>query len=375
MALRTLVRAPLAGFKPYVAGKPIEEVRRELGLAGRIAKLASNENPLGTSPRALAAMREAIEEVSLYPDDSAWCFRQAVARRHGVGMENVFAASGSVEVIELAAVAFLNPGDPVATSERTFAIYALAAKKAGAELRLSRMTDGRYRYDLRALASLVDERVKIVFLANPTNPTGTWFDRREFDAFMERVPPDVLVVYDSAYEEFADQDDMPDPLAHMRAGRRILYLRTFSKACGLAGIRIAYAVGPADVIAGLMTCRFPFNTNLVAQRAAVAAMDDEEFVHRSRDFARAELEFLRRGLAHLPVTVPPTRANFLLVDTNRDAEWLFVELQKRGVIVRPMGGYDLPRALRVSPGLRADNEAFLHHLGELLAGDGTPGQR
>ena len=367
MSRKNLLREPLRAFKPYVAGKPIEEVRREHNLTGRIAKLASNENPLGTSPKALAAMRKAVEEVYLYPDDSAFYLRRKLAERYGVAMENVFAGSGSVEILEIAAIAFLEREDAIVTSEHTFAIYSLAAKKVGAEVRMAPMIDGGYRYDLPALGKLIDARTKIVFLANPTNPTGTWFTSDEFDAFMDGVPDDVLVIYDSAYAEYCVAGDMPDPMKHFRAGRRIMYLRTLSKAYGMAGIRAGYGIGPADILQGLNTCRVPFSLNLVAQAGAMAAIDDDAFVERSRAFNDEELSFLRRGLEGLPVIVPPSRANFLLVDTKKDAQWLFGELQKRGIIVRPMGAYGYPGAIRVNPWLRQDNEAFLTHLRELLA--------
>jgi histidinol-phosphate aminotransferase len=369
MAMKNLLRAPLRAFKPYVAGKPIDEVRREYGLTGRIAKMASNENPLGTSPKALEAMRKAIEEVYLYPDDNSYYLRRKIAEKHDVSFENVFAASGSVEVLELTAQAFLEPADGVVTSEHTFAIYMLAALKVGAQLRMAPMIDGGYRYDVPAIGKLVDDRTKVVFLANPTNPTGTWFSGEEFDAFMAGVPEDVLVVYDSAYAEYCPYADMPDPMKHFRAGRRILCLRTFSKAYGLAGMRVGYAIGPTDIIHGLMTCRVAFNLNLVAQAGAMAALDDDEFVRRSREFNDRELAFLREGMDGLPVVIPPSRANFLLVDTKKSAQWLFEELQKRGIIVRPMAGYGYPGAVRVNPWLREDNERFLTSLKELLSSD------
>jgi histidinol-phosphate aminotransferase len=362
MAGRNLLREPLQSFKPYVVGKPIETVRREFGLEGRIAKLASNENPLGTSPLALAAMHRAVEEVSLYPDDNAYYFRTEVARKHGVDFDQVFAASGSVEAIELCGVAFLNPGDVVVSSEKSFAIYSLTAAKAGAVMRLAPMIDGGFRYDLRAMVRLIDPATKIVFLANPTNPTGTWFTGEEFDAFMDRVPEDVLVVYDAAYDEYITETGLPDPMAYFRRGRRILLLRTLSKAYGLAGIRIGYAVGPTDIIHGLMTCRFPFNANLVAQAAGLAALDDVEFVRRTREHNLGELEFLRRGLEGLPVEVPPSQTNFLYIQMTRGSAEVFQELQKIGVIVRPVG----PQAIRVSTGLREDNERFLEHFRRLL---------
>lgn len=365
MTSRNLLREPLRKFKPYVTGKPIDEVRREYGLTGRIAKLASNENPLGSSPKAVAAMRAAVGDVALYPDDSAWHFRTLVASRMGVALENVIAASGSVEVLELAAVAFLEPGDAVVSSEKTFAMYALAAEKAGAEFRAAPMRDGGYRYDLERIAELIDDKVKLIYLANPTNPTGTWFSDVEFDRFMERIPPDPLVVYDSAYEEYAGSEGMPDPMKHFRAGRRIALLKTMSKAYGLAGIRVGYAIAPVEIAHGIMTCRIPFNVNAVALAGAVAALDDEEFLRRSREHNDREIAFLREGLAGLPVTIPPSRTNFIFIDTRKRAPWLFEELQKIGVIVRPIGG----KAIRVSPGLREDNAKFIEHFRRLILSD------
>ena len=366
MAPKNILRAPLRAFKPYVAGKPIDEVRRELGLTGRIAKMASNENPLGSSPKAIEAMHKAIDDVYLYPDDNAYYLRKKIAEKHGVDIGTVYAANGSVDILELSVQAFVEPSDKVVTSEHTFAIYTLAAMKFGAQVSMAPMTDGGYRYDLPAIAKLIDERTKIVFLANPTNPTGTWFSAKEFDEFMAKVPEDVLVVYDSAYAEYCPHDDMPDALKYFRAGRRILCLRTFSKAYGLAGIRVGWAIGPTDIIHGLMTCRVSFSINSVAQAAAMAALDDDEFVVKSREINDSELAFLREGMAGLPVTMPPSRANFLLVDTKKNAQWLFEQLQRRGVIVRPMGGYGYPGAIRVNPWLREDNERFVKHLRELL---------
>lgn len=371
MADKILLRKPLRVFKPYVAGRPIEEVRRQYGLTGRIAKMASNENPLGTSPKAMEAMRKALDEAYLYPDDNSFYLRRKIAEKFEVPAENVFAASGSVEVLELCAIAFLEPEDVVVTSEHTFAVYALATMKIGANVRLAPMGDGGYRYDLPALADRIDDQTKIVFLANPTNPTGTWFTSDEFDAFMERVPRDVLVVYDTAYAEYCPYADMPDAMKHFRAGRRVLYLRTFSKAYGMAGLRAGYAIGPSDIVHGLMTCRVPFSLNLLAQAGAIAALDDDEFVEQARAFNEQELRFLREGLEQLPVIVPPSRANFLLVDTRKNAQWLFEELQKRGTIVRPMGGYGYPGAIRVNPWLREDNQNFIDRLRELLATDGN----
>jgi len=228
------------------------------------------------------------------------------------------------------------------------------------------MIDGGFRYDMEALAEQLDENVKIVFLANPTNPTGTWFTSDEFDTFMDKVHPDTLVVYDSAYDEFVTTDDMPDPWKHLKAGKRILILRTFSKAFGLAGVRGGYAAGPKDIVSGLMMARTSFNMNLVSQAGCMAAIDDDEFVAKTHEHTIKELEFLREGLKDLPVTVPPSQTNFLLIDTEKDAKWLFEELQKRAIIIRPMGGYGMPKAIRVNVGLHEDNVRFLAEFKELI---------
>ncbi len=367
MALRNLLRNHLREFKPYVVGKPIEEVRRDFGLTGRVAKLASNENPLGPSPMAMEALKACLADTWLYPDDNSYYLREKLAGLYGVSMENTFAASGSVEVIELCAWACLDPGDSVVSSEKTFPIYSLAAAKANAVFKAAPMTDGGYRYDLEAMADLIDERTKIIYLANPTNPTGTWFTGDEFDAFMKKVPDHILVVYDAAYEEYITVRNMPDPMAHFRAGRRIAILRTLSKAFGLAGIRAGYAIAPKDVIHWLMVCRIPFNVNVPAQAAAIAALDDVGHVARSREHNSTELDFLRSGLEGLPVTIPPSQTNFLFIDTRISSQWIFRELQKVGVIVRPIGA----TALRVSTGLREDNATFIDHFRRLiLSGEG-----
>jgi histidinol-phosphate aminotransferase len=366
MSNRDYRRPAMRPFKPYVAGKPIKEVQRELGVTGPIAKMASNENPLGPSPKALAAIRSALDKLHLYPFDDAFYFRQAVAQHHAVEIPMVFAASGSVEVIELCGTCLLEEEDEVLTSERTFAIYGLAAQKAGARLVTTACRDG-YAYDLEAMATAISPRTKIIFLANPTNPTGTWFSAAEFDWFMARVPDDVLVVYDEAYCYYTTVADMPDPWAHLRNGRDVLILRTFSKSHGLAGLRVGYAVGPARVIGYINLGRFPFNINLLAQVAGVAALQDAEHIEKSRAFNATELAFLRDSLDGLPVVIPPSQANFLLVDTRLDANRLFVDLQKMGVIVRPMGGYGMPGAIRVNPGTHEENIRFVEAFRKLLA--------
>jgi len=316
---------------------------------------------------AVAAIRDVLDKLHMYPYDDSYYFKLAVAEKYGISTDMVFAASGSVEAIELCGTCLLEAGDEVITSDRTFAIYYLATRKAGAKLLKVPCRD-EYYYDLDAMIGAINARTKLIFLANPTNPTGTWFTASEFDGFMERVPEDVLVIYDAAYHPYTSADDMPDPNAWVARGRDLLVLHTFSKAHGLAGIRAGYAIGPARVISAINQGRFPFNMNIPAQAAAIAALHDQEHLDRSRIFNHRELAWLREQLADLPVVIPPSRTNFLLIDTQRSANELFLELQKRGVVVRPMAGYGMPRAIRVSPGLREENERFVTALRELLVG-------
>lgn len=358
-------RGPMRGFEPYEAGKPSKEVQRELGIEGPIIKLASNENPLGVSPKAISAMKAAIDKLHLYPFDNAFYFKQFVAQKYGLKPSQVFAASGSVEIIELCGTVFLEPEDEVITSQRTFAMYAKVAAKAGSKFIAVPCPDN-YSYDLNLLLKAVTPKTKIVFLANPTNPTGTWFTDSEFDAFMEALPEDIMVVYDVAYEPYVTVDNMPDPLSWLNKGRDILILKTLSKAHGLAGIRAGYAIGPEFLISHLNLGRTPFNMNILAQVGGMAAMADTEFLTQVKNHNTKEKKWLLDQLKDIDVVVPPSMTNFLLVDTKKDSKFLFFELQKKGVIVRPMHGYDLPNAIRVTIGTREENELFVEALKSLL---------
>lgn len=366
MSDRDYRRGAIRGFKPYVAGKPPKEVQREMGIQGPIAKLASNENPLGPSPMALRAMAQVLDRQHFYPFDDSYYFKEAIARHHGVRLAEVFAAAGSVEVIELIGPCLLEPDDEVITSDRTFAIYYLVPRKAGARLVLAPCKDS-YWYDLEAILARVTPRTKVIYLANPTNPTGTWFGRDAFDRFMERLPEDILVVYDEAYCHYVTTDDYPDADAWFRRGRDILILRTFSKAYGLAGVRIGYAYGPERVIAALNLGRFPFNVSFLGQVAGAAALLDTDHVEKSRRFNRQELDWMRAQLQDLDVVLVPSQTNFVLIDTRLDADWLFVELQKRAVIVRPQKAAGMPGAIRVNPGTHEENERFVQAFRQVLA--------
>jgi len=360
-----LVPSYVASLTPYVPGKPIEEVERELGITG-VAKLASNENALGPSPRGLAAAREAAARIHLYPDGAAYTLKQALAAKLGVTMEEVFVGNGSNELIELMVRTFVLEDEAVLTSAGSFVAYRLAAQAHGRTFVEAPMK-ARFHYDLTALLDRVDRKTKVVFLANPDNPTGTWFLEHELVPFLEAVPQTTLVVLDEAYVEFVDAPGFPDSLALRKRFPNLILLRTFSKIYGLAGLRLGYGVARPELVGYLDRVRAPFNVNLVAQAAGVAALDDAEHVARSRELVRSERPFLAAGLAALGATVVPSQGNFVLADfPGTNGKEVFEKLLREAVVVRPVAGYGFPTCQRVTVGTRAENEKCLAALKKVL---------
>ena len=360
-----LVPPYVASLTPYVPGKPIEEVEREYGVSG-VAKLASNENALGPSPKALAAAREACARVNLYPDGSAFSLRNALAAKLGVTPAEVFVGNGSNELIELLVRTFVLDGEEVLTSAQSFVAYKLAAQAHGRTLVEAPMRE-RFSYDLDALRKLMSRRTKVVFLANPDNPTGTWFPERDLVPFLDTTPRETLVVLDEAYVEFVDAPGFQDALALRRKYPNLVVLRTFSKIHGLAGLRLGYGLARPDVVEYIDRVRAPFNVNLVAQAAGVAALGDDEHVEKSRALVRTERPLLEEGLRALGATVAPSQGNFVLADfPGRPGKELFEALLREGVVVRPLGGYGFPTAQRITLGLRAENEKCLAALRRVL---------
>lgn len=359
-----LVLPPVAALHPYEPGKPIEELEREGG-AGDVIKLASNENPLGPSPMAIAAVTAALAEVNRYPDGGCWALTRKIAARHQVGVERIFAASGSVEVLNLLSFLFLRPGLNSVFSEHAFAIYALATAAAGGEWRAIPMKPG-YRFDLDVIAAAIDGNTRLVFLDNPNNPTGTIFRTAEWEKFLAKVPEQVLIVADEAYFEFVRDPDYPDSLKYHDTGRMIVTLRTFSKIFGLAGLRIGYAVARPDIVTLLHKVRQPFNVTSLAQVAAIAGLDDGVHVRRTLEINAAGLAYLGHEFKRLGIDFVPSHANFILAEVG-DALKVFNDLLKLGVIVRPMGGYGLPRHLRISVGLEQENRRLVSALEQVLA--------
>jgi histidinol-phosphate aminotransferase len=364
MDIRGLVPEWIRTLTPYPPGMPIEELERELGVTGSI-KLASNENPLGPSPRALAAIGAALRDLHRYPDGSAFYLKRRLAERLGVSADELLVGNGSNEVIELVVRTFLRPGDEAVMSDQAFVIYRMVVQAAGGRSRLVPLRD--FTHDLEAIADAVTPRTRIVFLANPNNPTGTIFRRAAWRAFLAAIPATVVVVADDAYAEYVEAPDYPDTIRE-RGDRRqpIVTLRTFSKLYGLAGLRVGYAVAPAEMIEAMGRVRQPFNVNSLALVGALAALDDEEHVRRTLEVNRSGMATLVAAFGRLGLSHVPSAANFVLVRVGPTRR-VYEGLLRRGVIVRPMDVYGFPEHLRVTVGLREENERFLQALEGVLA--------
>jgi histidinol-phosphate aminotransferase len=366
------VAAPgVRGLTPYVPGKPTETLERELGIGGSI-KLASNENPLGPGPLARAALSAAIESVGRYPDGSGHALRSRLASRHALGLEQVTLGNGSNDVLVLLAEAFLSPGLEAVYSQYAFAVYPGAVQASGATARVAAAHTAGSRqplgHDAAALSAAVGERTRVVFLANPNNPTGTWLDERELGALLAAVPQDVIVVLDEAYHEYSAPLGVPDGTRWLARHPNLVVTRTFSKAYGLAGLRVGYALSHPDVANLLNRVRQPFNVSVPALAAAAAALEDRAHLEATLALNRTSVARLREGLAALGVGAPPSAGNFVLADFGRPASPIDAALLRRGVITRPLANYGLPNHLRISTGAEADNERLLVALAEVLAG-------
>lgn len=347
----------------YEPGKPIEETARELGLQPEdIVKLASNENPLGPSPLAKAAMREAIEVGQYYPDGGGWKLRKALAERHGLGLENVVLGNGSNEIIELLCHSFLNPAAELIAAEHAFVVYKLMATLFGAKY--IEVPDPDFVHDLDAMADAITENTRLVFIANPNNPTGTLVGEEAIDRFMDRLPDHVVAVFDEAYHEFLS--DPPNTIKYVKEGRNVCVMRTFSKAQGLAALRIGYGLASESVAGLLQRARQPFNANAIAQAGALAAMRDEEHVRNTVANNNAGLQFYHEEFEKRGLRFVPSVANFVLVEVG-DGDAVFQKMLQEGVIVRAMRGYKLPEWVRISVGTPEQNRRCLEVLDRCLA--------
>ena len=343
---------------PYQPGKPISELAREMGLEeASIVKLASNENPLGIGPRTRAAIEGSLGDIARYPDGNGYELKQALSRRYGVDMSAIVLGNGSNDVLELVALAFLGPGRAAVMSQHCFAVYPLATQARGARAIVAPAKS--YAHDLEAMAKAVDDETYVVWAANPNNPTGTLARPDEVEAFLRKVPERVLVVIDEAYNEYIQADLRTDTLKLLKRHPNLVVTRTFSKAYGLAGLRVGYALAHPSVADVMNRVRQPFNVNSVGLAAAAAALDDMEFVARSYAQNLNGLRQLEEGARGLGLEFIPSYGNFLTIRVGKAAE-IFKRLLRRGVIVRPVaGGYGLPEHLRVTTGTAAENDKFL----------------
>ncbi|NOY79732.1 MAG: histidinol-phosphate transaminase [Kiritimatiellaeota bacterium] len=353
----------VADLRPYEPGRPIEEVARQYGLdPASVCKLASNENPLGTSPKARRRLLQVLDDTYRYPDGGAYYLRRKLAGLLDAAPEQLIFGNGSNEILEFVGHCFLGPGRSLVASAHAFVIYKLIGQMFGADV-IEVPTRG-LGHDLTAMRNAVRSDTAVVFVCNPNNPTGTLLREDEVRLFMDDLPDDVLVVFDEAYYELC-LDQMPDTLRYVRAGRSCLVLRTFSKAYGLAGLRIGYGVGPTEIVAALEKPRQPFNTNRLAQEAAMAALDDEEFVRATRDVIRKGRDDLERACRAMGLEFERTYTNFMLIRVG-DGAAVTERLTRRGVIVRPMAGYGLPEYIRVSFGRPDENEKLIQALRQVL---------
>jgi histidinol-phosphate aminotransferase len=359
-----LANRQLRDLNVYEPGKPIEETARELGVTpDAIVKLASNENPLGPSPKAIQAMRGALENAHLYPDGGGLYLCRAVATKLGLAPENIILGNGSSEVIEFLGHAFLNPGDDVITSQYAFIVYKLLATCFGACTIEVPAPD--FQPDLDGMLGAVTPKTRLIFIPNPNNPTGMLISQRKIDSFMSRVPENVIVVFDEAYFEFLD--DPPDTLQYVREGRNVVVLRTFSKIHGLAGLRIGYGVARSESIEVLHKTRQPFNVNSIAHAGALAALNDEAHQRETKRVVDQGRAYLQAKFAELKIPFVPGVANFVMVNVG-DGSAVFEQLLKRRVIVRPLKGYGLPEWVRISVGTMQENEKCIAALRDVTRG-------
>ena len=358
-------RPSINALTPYQPGKPVEEVQRELGLA-RVIKLASNEGPYGPLPAAAAVMERVAPELNRYPDGGVYRLHARLAERHGVAFEEVCAGAGADGCIDMLSQAILDPGDEIVSGWPSFPSYVIYARKQGAVPVLVPLRD--LRYDLDALLEAITPRTKLAYICHPNNPTGTMNTADELDAWFERVPEHVLTVVDQAYFEYIDRPDYPDAIErYLKAGRRVVVLRTFSKIYGLAGLRVGYAVGPARCIAALAKVRRPFDITTTAQAAAMASMDDDAEIARRRRANADGLARLAEILREHGLDPAPSAGNFVYVETGADGQGLFERLLREGIVVRPLAGFGSPTAVRVSVGTPEELDEFAGALGRVLA--------
>ncbi|TAL24515.1 MAG: histidinol-phosphate transaminase [Nitrospirae bacterium] len=355
-----MIKAPqhIRAIKPYIPGKPIEELERELGIKGSV-KLASNENPIGPSPRAIKAIKNTancLNSLNRYPDGNGYYLKNALAKNLSVKPEEIILGNGSNELLDIAVRTFMNPGDEAVMAQPSFVVYSMSVQAAGCTAIHAPLKD--YKHDLDAMLQAVTPKTKMLFIANPNNPTGTVNTKVELDRLMGKLREGILVVLDEAYYEYVTDPEYADSLKHFRNGKDILILRTFSKLYGLAGLRIGYGIARGDIVAEMNKIRAPFNTNSVAQTAALEALKDRAHIKQSLKINSSGKKYLYKELLSLGIKYVPTEANFIYITMDEDSKTVYESLLNQGVIVRPMG----PKEIRVTIGLPEENKKFIKAL-------------
>lgn len=360
--MRQLIRKHISEITPYIAGKPIEETRRELGLK-EVIKLASNENPLGPSPKALTAIRKNLSKINRYPDSNCFYLKKKLAEKLSVDQSGIILGNGSDEIIDIIIKTFVEENESVLTSNATFLEYEIISRVNDRKVDTAPLKS--FKYDLAGIQKKITAETKLIFIANPNNPTGTYVTKYELEGFLDFLPEDVLVVIDEAYDTFIDVDDFPQSLDYIR-NKNVIIMKTFSKAYGLAGLRIGYAAARPELISSMEKTRQPFNVNLLAQAAALAALSDDDFLRQTRELILSGKRYLYKELEKLGIDYVPSQANFILIDAGRDGVSVFKEMLKYGVIIRDMRQYGLKNFIRVTIGRDKENRKFIQVLKKVL---------
>lgn len=360
--MAALIRKNIAGITPYVAGKPIEEVRREMGLK-EVFKLASNENPLGASPKAIEAIKRNLDKINRYPDSNGFYLKEKISRCFNLKPANIILGNGSDEIIDIIIKAFVEEDENIITSDTTFLEYEITAKINNRKVITVPLR--YFKYDLDSIKKKINDKTKAIFIANPNNPTGTYISRQEVQDFMAGLPEDVLLVFDEAYEAFIDVDDFPSTINYINRPN-VVIMKTFSKTWGLAALRVGYALARPELISAMEKVRQPFNVNLLAQAAATAALRDKKFLQKTRKVVLTGKDYLYRELKNMGLAFVPSVANFVLIDVGRDGVSVFKSLLKRGVIIRDMKQYGLKNFIRVTIGTEKENIKFIKALKAVL---------
>jgi len=362
MKKNNLVREGILDLKPYIPGKPLEEVKRELGLK-EVIKLASNETSVGPSPLAVDAVIKEVKKINLYPEATSRALREKLAHKLTVDKEMIIVGNGADDVIDLVGMAFINEGNEVITGETTFPAYEITVKIMGGKLVLVKLKD--FRFDLVEIIQRINNKTKIIFLCNPNNPTGTIVTKEELNNFMKQVPEDVIVVFDEAYYDYVEDKNYPDSLSYVLEGKNVIIIRTFSKIAGIAGIRVGYAIAKPELIGYLRRVVNPFTANRLAQVAALASLDDEKHYKKVLKSNQEGKKYLYKELKKLGLFYLPTEANFIFIDLKEDVDIIYEKLLKKGVIIRPGKIYGCPNFIRVTIGTAYENEKFIQAIREI----------